>query len=791
MKFSEQWLRTWVNPPVGTEELAEQLTMAGLEVDAITPVAETFHEVVVGEVLEVAPHPDADKLRVCRVDVGTGAPLQIVCGAPNVQVGMKAPTARVGAMLPGGLKIKRAKLRGIESSGMLCSARELGLFEDAEGLLALPADAPVGKDLRDYLGLEDVTIELGLTPNRSDCLSISGIARETAALNGLPFAECDAEPVTAAVASVRPVRLEAGADCPRYAGRVIEDVDPGAPTPLWMQERLRRSGLRSLGPLVDVTNYVMLELGQPMHAFDIERLSGGITVRHAAEDERLTLLDGEELALTAGSLVIADDVRPLALAGVMGGRDTGVGATTRHVFLESAYFRPEAIAGRARAYGLHTDSSHRFERGVAPDLQRRALERATRLLLEIAGGRPGPVVEETLDDQLPVRESVRLRRARIERVLGLALPDDRVETILGRLGMGVHATDEGWSVSPPAFRFDIEREEDLIEELARVHGYEAVPVTRPLARLPMAPRAEGRVGPRRVRSLLADRGYQEAVTYSFVSPELQTLVDPEVQPLRLANPISADLGVMRTSLWAGLLGALVHNVKRQQGRVRLFELGLSFRPQGDDLIQAPQVAGIAYGAALPEQWGLRARPADFFDVKGDVETLLGLTGRADFVFKPEHHPALHPGQSARVLLDEQPVGWLGVLHPAAERQLELTQPAVLFELALDALDGGHVPEFQSLSRFPAIRRDLAVIVEENVSAHAVRCTVTEAEPTLLQDFELFDVYRGKGIDSGRKSLAIGLTFQDLSRTLTDADVEGAVERVVRSLQERLGATLRG
>lgn len=789
MRFSEKWLREWVNPSIGTHTLADQLTMAGLEVDAIEPVAAEFDQVVVGEVLELAPHPDADKLRVCQVAVGEAEPLQIVCGAPNVHVGMKAPTALVGARLPGGLKIKKAKLRGVASTGMLCSARELGLSDDAAGLMALPADAPVGEELRGYLQLEDVAIELGLTPNRGDCLSIVGVAREVAVLNRLDFAEPAPQPVPTSGRTERPVTLEAAGDCPHYVGRVIEGIDAAAPTPLWMQERLRRCGLRSLGPVVDVTNYVMLELGQPMHAFDLDRLQGGIVVRHARAGESIELLDGQTLSLEPGSLVIADEGGPVALAGIMGGAASAVTDATRNIFLESAYFDPLAIAGRARGYGLHTDSSHRFERGVDPALQARAIERATRLILEIAGGTPGPIVERGAPET--VAEPVVLRHARIERVLGMALDAAGVEDILSRLGMRLESIDGGWQVRAPSFRFDIAREEDLIEELARIHGYQALPVTRPIASLGMGARPEGRVANRRVRELLVDRGYHEAVTYSFVSPELQTLVAPEQASLTLANPISADLAVMRTSLWAGLLAAVVHNVNRQQGRVRVFELGLTFTPQDTELAQTPRVAGAAYGYVYPEQWGVPQRRVDFFDVKADVEALLGTTGRAaDFRFVAEPHPALHPGQSARILRGEEPVGWMGGLHPAAEQHLGLAQPVVLFELDLGLFAQGRVPAFEPLSKFPAIRRDLAVIVDESVTARAVRECVRAAVPALFRHFELFDVYRGKGIDSGRKSLALGLTFQDLSRTLTDADVDEAMQRVITALQRQLEATLR-
>ncbi len=790
MRFSDKWLREWVNPPVGAQELAEQLTMAGLEVDALEPVAGAFEGVLVGEVLEVSAHPDADKLRVCQVAIGDDT-LQIVCGAPNVQAGMKAPTAVVGAKLPGGLAIKKAKLRGVASAGMLCSARELGLAEDASGLMALPPDAPPGSALADYLQLDDVSIEVDLTPNRGDCLSLRGIAREIGVLNRAPVTGPAMEPVPAHSEARFAVTLAAEGDCPRYAGRVIEGVDAAAATPLWMRERLRRSGVRSLGPVVDVTNYVMLELGQPMHAFDLDRLQDGILVRRAEAGEAIELLDGQRVELEPGSLLIADGSGPVALAGIMGGAATAVNAGTQRIFLESAYFDPVAIAGRARSYGLHTDSSHRFERGVSPELQRLAIERATALLLEICGGRAGPVIEVERGDALPVRTPLALRRARIARVLGVRLADSEVEDILQRLGMAPRASEEGWLIQPPAFRFDINVEEDLIEELARIHGYDRLPVTRPSAALVPAPRPEAELGLRRMRRLLVDRGYREAITYSFVSPALQRLTDPHTPPIPLENPISAELAVMRTSLWPSLLQALIRNVNRQQGRVRLFEYGLRFVPQGEEIEQKKMLAGVVFGEVQPEQWALGAHPADFYDLKGDVEALLALTARpGDFIFEPEQHTALHPGQSARIYRGQRPVGWLGSLHPSLKDELDLPRAALLFELDLQALGEAAIPRFEPLSRFPAIRRDLAIVVDEPVSARAVAQCVRASVPELLREFELFDVYRGKGIDSGRKSFAIGLTLQHLSRTLTDDEVDGLMHRLVETLRSELGASLR-
>lgn len=792
MKFSERWLREWVNPPVTTAQLAEQLTMAGLEVDSVEEAAPAFEGVVVGKVLTVTPHPDAERLRVCQVDVGSGEPLNIVCGAPNVRPGMFAPTALVGARLPGGMAIKRAKLRGVESFGMLCSAKELGLAETSEGLMELPGDGIPGQDLRAYLGLDDRLIEVDLTPNRSDCLGLAGIAREVGVLNRCAVNVPAIPPVKETIPDVFPVELLAPADCPRYVGRVIRGVDPNARTPLWMQERLRRSGIRSLGPLVDVTNYVLLELGQPMHAFDLAQLEGGIRVRRARPQESLTLLDGRQLTLDEETLVIADHRKALALAGIMGGIDSGISDATRDLFLESAFFAPQAIAGRARRYGLHTDASHRYERGVDPELQRRAMERATALLLEIVGGQPGPVIEVAAEAHLPLRQPITLRATRIQRLLGVEIPANEVEDILVRLGMQVEPAGSDWQVTAPSFRFDIANEADLIEELARVYGYDRIPSARPRARIAMIPQPEAKVALERLRAILVDRGYQEAITYSFVDPKLQRLLDPENPPIALANPISADLSVMRTTLWAGLVRALAYNQNRQQSRVRLFETGLRFTQGPEGVRQEPGIAGLISGSAYPEQWGEPERPADFYDLKGDVEALLAATGRAEeFRFVAARHPALHPGQTARIERAGTPVGWLGTLHPEIERELDLTGPVLLFELDLVAVQEGAVPRFRELSVFPSVRRDIAVVLGEQVPTQAVSDCVRAAAGERLQALELFDVYRGKGIDPGRKSLALGLILQDSSRTLTDSDVEAVIERVVAELKQQFGATLRG
>ena len=791
MKVSEQWLREWVDPAISSAELVAQLTMAGLEVDSVEPAAPPFEKVVVGRVIDLIPHPDADRLWVATVAVGGAEPLQIVCGAPNVAVGLCAPAALIGAVLPGGLKIRPSKLRGVESQGMLCSAKELELAESSDGLLPLPTDSRPGQNVRELLALDDTLIEIELTPNRGDCLGMEGIAREVATLNRREFRPLPVEAVEPVLDAVFPVTLLDPADCPRYVGRVIRNVDPAAETPLWMKERLRRAGMRSLGPLVDVTNYVMLELGQPMHAFDLGRLSGGIEVRRARPGDRLELLNGVVVEPDAETLLITDHAGPLALAGIMGGEISSCTDATRDVFLESAFFAPASMAGRARRYGLQTDSSYRFERGVDPQLQRRAAERATRLLIDMAGGQPGPIVEAVSSDHLPAEPAIRLRPERIRKLLGMDVPAAEVEGILRRLGMAVAVEMDHWLVAPPSSRFDIALEVDLIEEVARIYGYDRLPGNRPLTRLEMPPQPEGQIGLERFRETLAQRGFQEAITYSFVDPVFQKCLDPEREPLALANPISADLAVMRTSLWPGLLKALIHNQKRQQPRVRLFEYGLNFVPADDGLLQEPYIGGVAAGTALPEQWGAPARPVDFFDLKADVEALLTLTGEPEaFVFVAAAHPALHPGQSARIERAGAVMGWLGALHPRVARELDVEGDAFAFELRLAGLQPARVPAFRELSRFPASRRDIAIVVDEAVSARAIQDCVRQHGGELLREVRLFDVYRGKGVPEGRKSLALGLSLQDFSRNLTDNVVEETVSGIIAGLAEQFDATLR-
>ena len=791
MKFSEQWLRGWVSPQASRDELVARLSMAGLEVDSVTLAAGEFSGVIVGEVLATEQHPDADKLRVCQVSDGSET-FQVVCGAPNVRPGLKIPFAKIGAQLPGDFKIKKAKLRGVESNGMLCSQSELQVGEGNDGLMELPDDAPTGQDFRVYLELDDASIEVDLTPNRGDCLSLAGLAREVGALYAAPVTRPSIAAVAAVNDEVRPVQVLAPAACPRFLGRVVRNVDLSRATPLWMVERLRRSEVRSIDAAVDITNYVMIELGQPMHAYDLAEIDGGIRVRMAEEGEKITLLDGQEVALRGDTLVIADHARLLGIAGVMGGENSGVTAKTRDVFLEAAFFEPISVAGKARSYGLHTDASHRFERGVDSNLARETMERATALLLDIAGGEPGPIIECVSEQHLPQIAPITLRAERVSQMLGLELGAAEIETLLTGLGLRVTTSGQGqWSVEVPSHRFDISLEVDLIEELARLYGYNRLPVRYPQARLAPQASPEARSDLPALRRLLVARGYQEAITYSFIDPKLFELFSPGVEPLLLANPISADMAAMRSSLWPGLVKALQHNLNRQQDRVRLFESGLRFVGQLDGLKQEPMLAGVVCGSRLPEGWAQGRETVDFFDVKADVEAVLGFAGALDaFTFVPGQHPALHPGQTARIERDGQEVGYLGALHPELVKSLGLDRAVFVFELVLAEVSEGRLPKFQELSRFPEVRRDLALLADRDVAASSLLAVIRENAGEWLTDLRLFDVYQGKGIDPHRKSLAVGLTWQHPSRTLNDDEVNATTQTILTSLEQRLNATLR-
>lgn len=792
MKFSEHWLREWVNPKVDTHTIVEQLTMAGLEVDGTEAVAGQFTGVVVGEIIAADQHPNADKLKLCQVSVGGETTFQVVCGAPNARVGLKAPFAQINAILPGNFKIRKAKLRGVESFGMLCAEAELGMADQSDGLMELPSDAPVGEDLRKYLNLDDTIIDVDLTPNRADCLSIAGIAREVGIINRQAVNAVEVSPVSATHEEIFPVEIKAPKGCPNYVGRVIRDVNVSVETPLWMQEKLRRAGQRSIDPIVDITNYVMLELGQPLHGFDLEQLAGGIVVRMAEEGEKLTLLDGQTITLSSDVLVIADQSKPLAFAGVMGGEHSGVSSNTRHVFLESAYFNPIFIAGKARQYGLHTESSHRFERGVDFQLQRKAIERATQLILSICGGQPGPVTNQSDPEQLPDTIAVKLRASRVRSLLGLEISNQEIAELLGGLGMVMETVKEGaWVVGIPSYRFDIRLEVDLIEEIARLYGYNNLPSTSPMAHVAMTGLPEDKVTLRQLRRLLVAQGYREAINYSFISPELQKLVEPEVEPLSLANPISADMGVMRTSLLPGLLKALSYNLNRQQSRIRLFEVGQVFLPEGDTLQQPQMLAGVVCGLRNPENWTSSSDKFDFYDCKGVVEQLIALGGKADqFEFRREVRQGFHPGQCAALYLKDECVGYLGRLHPQLQKQLDIPEVVYQFELQLDLLTQGSVASFQEISKFPGVRRDIAVVVDQKVDAADLMKIAEFEAGELLKDLKLFDVYIGKGIDPNRKSVAMGLTLQHPSRTLNEDEVHDLMTRVTQKLEERFNAILR-
>ncbi|MSQ92252.1 MAG: phenylalanine--tRNA ligase subunit beta [Gammaproteobacteria bacterium] len=792
MRVSLAWINEWVETGWDPATLCNRLTMGGIEVESIEPAAAEFTGVVVGEVLSVERHPGADKLTVCQIAGGGAQALQIVCGAPNVRAGMKAPLALEGATLPGGLVIRRAKLRGVESAGMLCSGRELGLSEDQDGLLELPVQLATGAPFREALKLDDSILTLNVTPNRGDVLSMIGVAREVAAIAGRKLTPPFVEPIAAANFARFEVRLEAPAGCPRFAGRVIKGIDPKARTPLWMSERLRRAGLRPISPIVDVTNYVMLEFGQPMHAYDLRRLSSHIEVRKARQGERLTLLDGREIGIDSDTLVIADAVGPVGLAGIMGGEKSGIAADTADVFLEVAFFTPDAIAGRARRYGMLTDASQRFERGVDPRQQERAVERATRLLMDIAGGQPGPTVLTQVETQQPKRPSVTLRPERVASLLGVQVPRSDIEDILRRLGMQVAGAGDKLGVIPPSHRFDITIEQDLIEEIGRIYGYDEIP--RKDAKVPQRPQpaTEKRISRERLMLLLADRGYQETITYSFVDTRTQRLLFPGREALAVANPISAELGEMRVSLWPGLVEVLRGNLRRQQDRVRLFEVGTRFEMQGGKLVESQVIAGLITGAALPEQWAAKKRASDFFDLKSDVEALFGLTGRAAVIsYIAAPHECLHPGKSAAVMDGETRLGWLGQLHPETSRRLEIREPPWLFELGIDPSFQSEVPVFTDISRFPAIRRDLAVVIDEATTLDELKKAVNLAAKGLLRELNVFDVYRGTGVEPGRKSVALGLILQETSRTLTDVDADAVVAAVVALVKGDLKAAIRG
>lgn len=794
MKFSELWLREWVNPAIDSAALSEQITMAGLEVDGVEPVAGAFHGVVVGEVVECGQHPNADKLRVTKINIGGDRLLDIVCGAPNCRQGLKVAVATVGAVLPGDFKIKAAKLRGEPSEGMLCSFSELGIDDDHNGIIELPLEAPVGTDIREFLQLDDSTIEISVTPNRADCLGIIGVARDVAVLNKMPLIGPDIVPVRPTIQDTLPICVEAPDACPRYLGRIIKGINIKAATPLWMKEKLRRCGIRSIDPVVDITNFVLLELGQPMHAFDLDRIADGITVRMAKEGEALTLLNGTEAKLSADTLVIADNHQALAMGGIFGGAHSGVSEETSSVLFECAFFRPLSITGRARCHGLHTDASHRYERGVDPEMQYKAMERATRLLLDICGGEAGPVIDVSDAATLPSCATITLHREKLDRLIGHAIADSDVSDILQRLGCKVSEGDGFWQATAPSWRFDMAIEEDLVEEVARIYGYNNIPNVPVQAGLEMTSHREASLSLTRVKAMLVDKGYQEAITYSFVDPKIQALLHPGIDPLILPSPISTDMSAMRLSLWTGLLSAVVYNQNRQQSRIRLFESGLRFVPDSEATLgirQDVMLAGVIAGTRYEEHWDLARQVVDFYDLKGDLESVLDLTGKlSDISFRAESHSALHPGQSAGIYLHNSRIGFIGVIHPELERKLDLSGRTVVFELEWDKVANRILPDVVEISRFPANRRDIAVVVAESVPAADIISECKKVGVNQIVGVNLFDVYRGKGVSEGFKSLAISLILQDTSRTLEEEEIAATVAKCVAALEERFQATLR-
>lgn len=794
MKFSESWLREWVNPAISTAQLCDQITMLGLEVDGVEPVAGEFSSVVVGEVVECAPHPDADKLRVTKVNVGGERLLDIVCGAPNCRQGLKVACAVEGAVLPGDFKIKKTKLRGQPSEGMLCSFSELGIKDDHNGIIELPSDAPIGADLRDYLQLNDNTIEISLTPNRADCLSIAGIAREVGVANQAVVNPPKIAKVEPTIDDKVAIELVAPEACPRYLLRVVKGVNVKAPSPLWLQEKLRRCGIRSIDPVVDITNLSLLELGQPMHAFDMAKVAQPVQVRLAKENEKLVLLDGSTATLQPNTLLIADQNGPLAMAGIFGGQASGVSETTQDVILEAAFFSPLAITGRARQYGLHTDASHRFERGVDPELARNAMERATALLLEICGGEAGEIVEAVSPAHLPTSKTVTLRREKLDSLLGHSIPTETVTTIFDRLGFQAGFENDVWTVQSPSWRFDIEIEEDLIEEVARIYGYNSIPNNAPLAHLQMKGVPEKMLEMQRVKTALVDSDYQEVITYSFVDPKVQTLLHPTQEALILPNPISSEMSAMRVSLLTGLLETVAYNQNRQQNRVRIFETGLRFIPDANvenGIRQETVLGAVIVGDKRPTHWEYKAENVDFFDLKGDLERVLSLTKIGNKLrFVAKSFPALHPGQSAAIMLDGQEIGFIGTIHPKVVQKLGLSGKPIAFELLASAIAERAIPNAKEISRFPANKRDIAIVVDNNVPAGEIVELCRQAGGEKLVAVNLFDVYQGENLSAGKKSLALSLTVQDTEKTLAEEEINAVIQAVLEALAQRFNAYLR-
>lgn len=793
MKISEHWLKQMVNTKLSAQEIAGTLTFAGLEVESLESTKPgKIKKIVVGKIIDISAHPNADRLCICQVDVGMKKPLKIVCGASNAKKGIKVPTALVGAILSNDQAIKKTQLRGVDSFGMLCSAEELGIEDNSEGLLILDHDASIGADIIESLHLDDYVIEVDLTPNRGDCLSVLGIAREISASTGAKLKQQKITKVRNSSKKKISVSVSAGKQCPGYVGRVIENIDSSASTPMWMQERLRKSGLRSLGPVVDVTNYVMLEIGQPLHGFDLDKISGGIKVLKSKGKHKLKLLDESTVTIPEDTLVIADKKGPLAIAGIMGGSASAVTNDTKSIFLESAFFTPDAIAGKARILGKHTDSSHRFERGVDPCIQRNAIERATELLISIVGGEPGPIVEKFSRNNLPKPARLSLKHEKLESVLGIKISSAKVVKIFESLGMKVTSKKSGWSVVAPSYRFDIKHDVDLIEEVIRVYGYHNIPEVPFAIKAKPETIAESRINPRLFADILVDRGYQEVITYSFIDQNLQSLFSPEDKAAILTNPISDAMSVMRTSLWPGLIQTIIYNQNRQQTRLRFFETGHCFFQKGARNFQEKNLmAGAITGSALPVQWGVESREADFFDMKGDLEAIFGKTGEINaYDYVSAKHSALHPGKAASITRDGEKIGWIGELHPNIVAELDLETTIILFEIGISAVLRRNDIKYRQISRFPSIKRDISILVDEQLEVKKVFEVINQAGGKWLLNLELFDVYRGEGIDSGRKSLSLGLTLQESSRTLNEEEVENVMTRVIAALGAELGAKLR-
>lgn len=791
MKISENWLRTWVNPAIDSDTLSDQLTMLGLEVDELAPVAKPFTGVVIGEVLTVEQHPDADRLRVTTINIGSGEPLQIVCGAPNVRVGMKAPVATIGAVLPGDFKIKKGKLRGVESQGMLCGASEIDLEDKIDGLLELPADAPVGVNIREYLKLDDNVIDISITPNRGDCFSIRGIAREISVINKLEMIEPVINTVAATIADEKKVVISTEG-APRYLGRVVKNVNVKAATPEWMQQALSRSGIRTHSILVDVTNYVLMELGQPMHAFDLSKIEGTVHVRQATQQEKLQLLNDQEVELQEDIMVIADDQKALAIAGIMGGLASSVTDDTTDIFLESAFFAPLAIAGRARRFGLHTDSSQRYERGVDFELPLIAMNRASQLIQELAGGEFGPITLAEKTDLLPKREAIELKQAQVDQLLGYQVAGEFITDALTRLGCNVAVKAEGeWSVVPPSHRYDMAIYQDLIEEVARIDGYDNIQISLPSMDVKFA-KYQDRFELAELRQTIVTLGYQEAISFSFADAKLEKQLNPEVKPLMLANPISSDLAAMRSTLLSSLIPCVQYNLNRQQSRVRFFEFGLRFDYQNaksiEDLQQTPTLALVAVGSQEPESWHAKPQPMDFFDFKGEVEEILA-AGRVRVEYVRSECAWLHPGQSADILVDGKSIGYLGRLHPSLENELDLSTTWVA-ELDQTAVLQSYVSNFTELSRFPSVRRDIALLISDNINVRDIQQLIEQTGGELLDSTWLFDVYTGQGVEDGKRSLAFALLWQHPSRTLEDAEIKSGMDNIIQVLENTYQATLR-